>query len=146
MVQHESSLLRNDLRTSGRTRWLPENALLLSEKHPPKKLNWPKILGIWNQIGWIWVPFEFQHSDSILCVAWVGNITQTLSHTCHCDGFRLSPYSGFIGRLDAQKGYDLLLESLVEVLEDLIEKKVTDGFVNFFFVGSCRHACIYKIK
>ena len=52
----------------------------------------------------------------------VGNIEQTLSHTCHCDGFRLSPCSGFIGRLDAQKGYDLLLESLVEVLEDLIKK------------------------
>ena len=25
---------------------------------------------------------------------------------------------GFIGRLDSQKGYDLLLESLIEVLED----------------------------
>ena len=31
--------------------------------------------------------------------------------------FRLF-FPGFIGRLDAQKGYDLLLESLVEVLEE----------------------------
>ena len=27
-------------------------------------------------------------------------------------------HQGFIGRLDSQKGYDLLLESLVEVLEE----------------------------
>jgi glycogen synthase len=30
----------------------------------------------------------------------------------------LQGFQGFIGRLDSQKGYDLLLESLVEVLED----------------------------
>ena len=33
---------------------------------------------------------------------------------------------GFIGRLDSQKGYDLLLESLVEVLEESGE--LTDRF------------------
>ncbi len=37
-----------------------------------------------------------------------------------------SPSRGFIGRLDSQKGFDLLLESLVEVLEESGE--LTDRF------------------
>ena len=35
--------------------------------------------------------------------------------------FQPTSERGFIGRLDSQKGYDLLLESLVEVLEEPIQ-------------------------
>ena len=42
--------------------------------------------------------------------------------TSRCIHVQPTSEPGFIGRLDSQKGYDLLLESLVEVLEEPLKQ------------------------
>ena len=75
MVQHESSLLRNDLRTSGRTRWLPENAFAFEWKTSPQKTQLAQDFGDmepnWlNLSSNILIPFCALHGLVILHKPW----------------------------------------------------------------------------